>query len=462
MKPSHSPFRVFLVLLTVVVVLIPLQWIPTFGIGSFEMKPVGILSDVLPERMLPKEVLAAQGKASGMPDAPKVKPAFRDSCPPGMVCIEDYADDTQRGMAPFYTALSQRTELDRPVRVAYFGDSFIEVDILTAELRRLLQERFGGCGVGFLDIDPPYAANRATVTQKGSGWGAHCVLEKGHYDKNRLNVGQRYFLPQGQAWTEVQGVKKPRLDSAEVHTIYLASGHPVQVGLKLNDGPMTALHMQGTGRVEALSLTGKAGKAKWQVAGGSGVTCWGIAEEGHKGVSVDNFSLRGSSGTTLAEIPQEQLKAFNAVRPYDLIILGFGLNVADKKRTDYSLYTRQMKAVVDHMKQAFPQAGILIVGVGDREDKLADGRLHTMPGILALSRYQQNLAADCRVAFWDLFKAMGGEGAIKRMADMKPAEAGKDYTHINVRGGNRIAGILFKTLVYGHEQYERRKKYEAE
>ena len=48
------------------------------------------------------------------------------------------------------------------------------------------------------------------------------------------------------------------------------------------------------------------------------------------------------------------------------------------------------------------------------------------------------------------------------MADMKPAEAGKDYTHINVRGGNRIAGILFKTLVYGHEQYERRKKYEAE
>ena len=426
------------------------------------MKPVGILSDVLPERMLPKEVLAAQGKASGMPDAPKVKPAFRDSCPPGMVCIEDYADDTQRGMAPFYAALSQRAELDRPVRVAYFGDSFIEVDILTAELRRLLQERFGGCGVGFLDIDPPYAANRATVTQKGSGWDAHCVLEKGRYDRNHLNVGQRYFLPQGQAWTEIRGVKKPRLDSADVHTIYLASNASAQVGLKLNDGPMAALHMQGTGRVEALSQTGKAGKAKWQVTGGSGVTCWGIAEEGRRGVSVDNFSLRGSSGTTLREIPQEQLKAFNAVRPYDLIVLGFGLNVADKKRTDYSQYTRQMKDVVDHMKQAFPQAGILIVGVGDREDKLADGRLHTMPGILALSRYQQNLAADCRVAFWDLFKAMGGEGSIKRMADMKPAEAGKDYTHINVRGGNRIAGILFKTLVYGHEQYERRKKYEAE
>lgn len=38
-------------------------------------------------------------------------------------------------MAPFYRALNKRNELGRPVRIAYFGDSFIEVDILTAPLR---------------------------------------------------------------------------------------------------------------------------------------------------------------------------------------------------------------------------------------------------------------------------------------------------------------------------------------
>ena len=119
-----------------------------------------------------------------------------------------------------------------------------------------------------------------------------------------------------------------------------------------------------------------------------------------------------------------------------------------------------MKVVVEHLKQAFPQAGILVVGVGDREDRI-NGELRTLPGILALSRYQQNLAAECHVAFWNLYQGMGGEGSIRRMAEAKPAEAGKDYTHINLRGGERVAKALFKSMVYGYEQHQKRKAYEA-
>lgn len=456
--PEHSPIRIVILLLVVVAVLFPLQWMPSFSLGTFEAKPVGLLSDVLPAHMLP------QSAQTGQPsELPKVeKPAFRDSCPQGMVCIEDYADDTQRGMTPFYEALLQRKELQRPVRVAYFGDSFIEVDILTSDLRTMLQEHYGGSGVGFLDIDPPYATNRPTVRQQSGGWSTHCVLDKGRYEKSKLNVGQRYFLPQGTAWTEIKGVNRPRLDSAEVHTLLLRTNGPAHVGLKLDDGPMMALRTRGNGRVEAVTYRGKAGKAKWQIGATPGMVCWGTVEESASGVAVDNFSLRGSSGKTIGEIPEQTLRELNEVRPYDLIVLGFGLNVADKKRTDYSLYAQQMQTVVEMLKRAFPQAGILIVGVGDRENKLSDGKLHTMPGIVALSRYQQNLAADCHVAFWNLYQAMGGEGSIKRMAEQTPAEAGKDYTHINAHGGRRLAGILFKTMVYGQEQYERRKKYEAE
>ena len=57
---------------------------------------------------------------------------------------------------------------------------------------------------------------------------------------------------------------------------------------------------------------------------------------------------------------------------------------------------------------------------------------------------------------------MGGEGSIRRMAEAKPAEAGKDYTHINLRGGERVAKALFKSMVYGYEQHKKRKAYEAE
>lgn len=38
--------------------------------------------------------------------------------------------------------------------------------------------------------------------------------------------------------------------------------------------------------------------------------------------------------------------------------------------------------------------------------------------------------------------------------------ANYDYTHINFRGGKHLAKILFETLMYDKEQYEKRKAYE--
>ena len=55
---------------------------------------------------------------------------------------------------------------------------------------------------------------------------------------------------------------------------------------------------------------------------------------------------------------------------------------------------------------------------------------------------------------------MGGEGIILDMIDRKMANL--DYTHINFKGGKHLSGILFETLMYGKEQYEKRKAYEAE
>ena len=103
-----------------------------------------------------------------------------------------------------------------------------------------------------------------------------------------------------------------------------------------------------------------------------------------------------------------------------------------------------------------------LVSVGDREfkDDRRNGELRTMPGVKNLIRYQQSIAADSRIAFWNMYEAMGGEGSILDMIDRKMANL--DYTHINFKGGKHLSGILFETLMYGKEQYEKRKVYEAE
>ena len=121
-----------------------------------------------------------------------------------------------------------------------------------------------------------------------------------------------------------------------------------------------------------------------------------------------------------------------------------------------------MQTTVQHLKEAFPQAAILIVSVGDRDYKTEEGELRTMPGIKNLVRYQQNLAADEAVAFLNMFEAMGGEGSMADMVHAKPSLANYDYTHINFRGGKHLAGLLYESLIYGKEQYDRRRAYYEE
>ena len=133
-------------MLIVLAVLLLLNLLPGGTIGGYVLRRVDILGDVRP---VPEVVSEPD---SLLPPPPKVKPAFVDTCRSGMTCIEDYSDSTLRGMTPFYRALDELAAKPRPVRIAYFGDSFIEADILTADLRAMLQERYGGCGVGFVTI----------------------------------------------------------------------------------------------------------------------------------------------------------------------------------------------------------------------------------------------------------------------------------------------------------------------
>ena len=95
---KSSPFRIFLLVLLVVLLLLPLQWLPDLTIGSYEVKRVALLDDVLPATATATATASATPADSLQRKLPAVKPAFKDSCPPGIVCIEDYADETNRGM----------------------------------------------------------------------------------------------------------------------------------------------------------------------------------------------------------------------------------------------------------------------------------------------------------------------------------------------------------------------------
>lgn len=448
----------FIFTLFVTAGLLALYYLPIVKLGGKALRKVDLLADVHPDI-----VEIADSDTVVLP--PVVKPTFVDTCQSGLTCIEDYSDSTMRGMSRFYKALSDCQVSKRLVRIAYFGDSFIEADILTGDLRAMLQDKFGGCGVGYVPVTTKIAGFRPTVSHSFKGWESHSVTDSVYFDRTRQDLSNQYFIARQGASVTLKGLGKyaSRLDSCKVSSFYFSSIDSVLLYASINGGNPIPYKLSGNEDIQSVSVEGNIKSICWTVEkADSSATFYGVTMEGEDGVVLDNFSTRGSSGQQLGGIPTSVLKEYNRLRPYDLIVLQYGLNVAFKEGKDYSYYKNPMVQVVNKLKEAFPQASVLIVGIGDREYKTETGELRTMPGVKNLIRYQQALAAETHVAFWNMFQAMGGEGSIVEMVNSKPSMANYDYTHINFRGGKHIAELLFETLMYGKEQYEKRKAYEAE
>lgn len=501
----HKPF---VLALTVTATLCAMFYLPRFSLSGHEMRRVNILSDIQRtgadgRTLADIEQDAIDGIQTQTFDSTAVivnAIVYHDSVPEGMTAIEDFsADSTRRTMDSFYSALDNCS--DRPVRIAYFGDSYIEGDIITAPLRAMFQQKYGGTGVGFVDINSITAGFRQTIRSTAKGWTDHNANdEKSRKFNNKLQgINGRYYIPSGTATLDMQCEKGV---TADIATIYFTNGNGLKLSASVDgeeftqlfaDNNLQQLHAethtqhqvridtiyaedslsfsldttyttiyitdsvgtQNTGFIQTCHL-GPLKRLRLNVYSGESSRFYGVAFDGKTGVAVDNFSMRGSNGWFLANIPQSTLMDFHRVRPYDLIILHYGLNVANDKQRDYSGYTKRMRASIQQLQNACPDVPILVISVADRDEKSEDGTLHTMPGIRELVSYQRKMAADANVAFWNLYTAMGGDGAVAAMADRH--QANLDYTHLNFAGGRHIARLLFDVLTNGKENYDKRKQ----
>ena len=348
------------------------------------------------------------------------------------------------------------------MRIAYFGDSFIEGDILTSNLRELFQQRFGGSGVGWVDCGTPLSAFRRTVKQQYRGVREFSVVKK-PFDKQRQGIAQRYYVPAEGAQVTTQGSGAlPYVASWQCARLFLRSPQPIRVTVEANDQPASVHLTQPSDGVQMIETRGLMRSVRYAFSDVTPrTTLFGMALESNKGVILDNFSMRGSSGVQLGQIPQPTLSSFARLRPYDLIVVHYGINAAVQGNTMPLMrsYMKRMKRAIEHLRASYPMASILVVSVPDRDQRTADG-ITTMKEVKALVSLQAQLAADCGVGFLNLYQAMGGESSMKRLVDRNLAN--KDYTHLSFGGGKQVAGKVFPSFMAGFENYKRRKALELQ
>ncbi|MCR4765910.1 MAG: SGNH/GDSL hydrolase family protein [Bacteroidaceae bacterium] len=439
--------------------LLLLGLLPQVTVFGHPLRKVNVLSDLYPNTDTSE--LSAVDSTLLLPPPPK--PVFVDTCRTGMVCIEDYSDTTLRGMHPFYQALDELAHYPRMVRVAYYGDSFVEGDILTSDLREMLQKRYGGRGIGYTPITSISSGFRVTVRQSSRGFSRHSIMDTIAFDRSLQDVSNHYFKADSTASIRFSGQTRnyAYLDTFARASFFFIPDSSVTITAAVNGKNVLDKEFEGD-QLQMAEVEGKIGNVTFTVLeSDSSALFYGVAMDDKSGVALDNFSMRGASGLNVRSIPAKMMRRFYQLRPYDLVILHYGLNVATQRGTNYDNYIRGMQTTIQHIKEYYPGAGILVVSVADRDYKTNEGEIETMPGIRNLVRYQQNLAAQESVAFWNLFEAMGGNASMKNLVEAKPAKANYDYTHINANGGKYLAKLLFDALVYGKDQYDRRRAYET-
>ncbi|MDR0558905.1 MAG: hypothetical protein LBG92_01935 [Prevotellaceae bacterium] len=435
----------------VIAVLLAVSFIPEQTIADLGIRQMDILSDIRKDTAENETYL----EAVLLPALP-VEKEKKIPCPQGTVCFEDYSQDGD-GLSAFLQALDYADKQN--VRIAFFGDSYIEGDIFSGDLRAFLQEKYGGRGVGMVLPVSHVASFRKTVEHSFGGWNNFSIIDGN--DNTKMGVSGNYCTPSGNAWVKYSGVKRPNLDYvSKVSLIYRLPSGNATVSYRINNSKEpVSVNLDCSPTVTSYDIAADSiGNIRLDFASGNNIHIYGVSMQSETGVAVDNFSLRGAPGTTLKYLPENIVKQTDSVlNNYNLIILQYGLNVMSANNKNYSTYKKGMKETVEHLKKCFPKSSILLLSVGDRSMRKS-GEYVTMPCVEAMVETQREICAETGIVFWNLFEAMGGVGSMVELVASIPPKANKDYTHLNFEGGKYLGEKLFNTIIFEKSKFDKKNR----
>lgn len=355
----------------------------------------------------------------------------------GYVMIENYTGGVP--FAKFRAALAQAG--GRLARVAVVGDSYIEGDIFCQNLREILQQRYGGNGTGFLPVHSDFPGFRKTVRQSDSGWKLHDIRTFARRDSLR-NIACSYAKSVGAASASFKATNAfPGVSEwTESRFLFIA---PDSCSVRLStSGASQSFEVSPSPQVQMLSLSGLTDRFEVSTDA-PGLVALGVCLDSGSGVQVDCMSVRGNSGMGLRAMNADLCAQMSRYVGYDLIILEFGMNAITPGQNEYEGYYLSMQKAIAKVRACYPEADILVMGVGDRGVKNGTA-VESLSDAKIMGQVQRRLARKTGTLFWDTRAAMGGDGAVAEWRKRKLVNA--DYIHLNHDGGAELARLFDKAL----------------
>jgi lysophospholipase L1-like esterase len=411
--------------------------------------------------------LAAQyGEDTPLPPPPPVRP-INDTL--NLVAIED----PHGVMARFYEALARTAAGRGQTRVVHYGDSLITGDYITQTLRRLLQKKFGDGGHGFVlgGLTSPWYRRNNLDLSTSDDWHVNRItrpqLADGTYGLGAVSFRSEtpgswvQYVPRdqnGKGDEPAAGAPPPAPLNQSIGRIRVfAWGGPRAAGYEVKvDGAVL-------GRVEARQANEGPVFAQFEVpegphkvrlttVGGGVARLFGVAlERTTPGVIYDSLGVDGTRAKILRFFDAEHWYAQLRERDPQLLVLHYGTNEGEAADLGTRNYREDLLPVVRGLRAGLPHVPCLLVGPMDRADKNEAGELVSRPVVQRITDVQRRVAYMAGCAFFDTFRAMGGEGSMARW--YRSRLGGGDMTHPTRLGADRIGAMIFASLMDGYKRH---------
>ncbi len=460
MKHINTARQPMIILFLTLLISVSYSFIPEgFKLFGYELKQVDMFIDVrqMDDYSYPAPDLQSSINKASVIDISDIKDLIGSAIygKPSKTPAASFLYGNVSQLSYFFDAL--KNARIKGLRIAHYGDSGIEGDLITADLRESFQSRYGGSAVGHLGIISQDIQFRTTTNHSfssSSTWET-AALYSANLKGLPLGISGEVAIPKGNSWVryETTGAQKSLKPFTTVRLFYTnAKNSSIKVYFNDSPSPKQFNLVAGTGVKELVIKSPSPSKSvKLEFPVMDQAYLFGVSLEGNQGGYMDNFPLRGNSGVDLQKISSSVLKDYSKYLDYKLIVLEFGLNIAGQQ--DYSFYEREMGKVIAHLREAYPKASILMISVHDKAVKRGSSFV-TDPSILRLLQAQKDIAQKNNVALFSLFDAMGGMNSMDKWVRNNPPLASTDYVHFNIFGAKKVADLIFNSLM---DEFNKRK-----
>ena len=370
---------------------------------------------------------------------------------------------------PVFRAFEQARDSGRTVRVAHYGDSQIEMDRISQNLREALQTRFGGCGTGMFPAMT--TTPMATVSRYASGgFGFYTMV----VDSTTQRAGHNRYGPLAQVtglWGGGTVSLRARKEKSIPEHVKAFQSVSVLYGRASEDfsatvqadtlRPAPVVRADSCATWVTWTFDHPVDKATLKFTGSAEI--YGVATDGTAGVTVDNVPLRGSTGHILTRIDSCLLKTAYRLDDTRLVILQFGGNFVPAAGSSKAIsgYMDKVRELLAFYRAVAPEAKILFIGPSDMAASTEDGRIVSYRRLPEVVDSLKAVSLAAGAAYWDLYRMMGGQNSMAQWVRHSPAYAGPDYVHFTSTGAKVVGETLSRSFLTYYDFYDLRKTLPA-